>query len=88
MQTLRNVSAYNEPTWHFDAQFVDKQEHARVDAQKASGHGHFLEMENAAYHCPYDFADKVNAIYIVYEIRDYDGIGTDNHRGVCFLEDE
>ena len=24
-QTLRNVSAYNEPTWHFDAQFVDKQ---------------------------------------------------------------
>ena len=25
VQTLRNVSAYNEPTWHFDAQFVDKQ---------------------------------------------------------------
>ena len=27
VQTLRNVSAYNEPTWHFDAKFVDKQEH-------------------------------------------------------------
>ena len=25
VQTLRNVSAYNEPTWHFDAQFVNKQ---------------------------------------------------------------
>ena len=27
MQTLRNVSAYNEPTWNFVAKFVDKQEH-------------------------------------------------------------
>ena len=42
VQTLRNVSAYKEPTWHFDAQFVDKQEHTRADVQKASGHGHFL----------------------------------------------
>ena len=42
---------------------------------------------------------KVNAIYIVYMIRDYDSTGTehnylfscgmsDNHRGVCFLKDE
>ena len=23
VQTLRNVSAYNEPTWHFVAQFID-----------------------------------------------------------------
>ena len=57
-------------------------------------------MKNTAYHCPYDFADnKVNAIYIVYKIRDNDGTGTehnylfscgmnDNHRGVCFLKDE
>ena len=31
VQTLRNVSAYNEPTWHFDAKFVDKQEHTRAN---------------------------------------------------------
>ena len=30
VQTLRNVSAYKEPTWHFDAQFIDKQGHAKA----------------------------------------------------------
>ena len=100
VQTLRNVSAYNEPTWHFDAQFVDKQGQAKAKVQIASGHGHFLEMKNTAYHSPNDLGDnKVNAIYIVYEIRNYDGTGiehnyllscgmSDNHRGVCFLKDE
>ena len=56
-------------------------------------------MKNSAYHCPYVLIDsKVNAIYIVYKIRDYDSTGTehnylsscgmdDNHRGVCFLKD-
>ena len=58
MLTLRNVSAYNGPTWHFDAKFVDKKEHRRTNAQKAPGHGHFLEMKNTAYHCPYDLIDK------------------------------
>ena len=28
VQTRRNVSAHKEPTWHFDAQFIDKQGHA------------------------------------------------------------
>ena len=100
VQKLRNGTAYNEPTWHFDAQFVDKQGHTRADVQKASGHGHFLETKNTAYQSPYDLVDnKVNAIYIVYKIRDYDATGTehnylfscgmdDNHRGVCFLKDE
>ena len=100
LQTLRNVSAYNEPTRYFDAQFVDKQEHTREKVQKASGHGRFLEMKNTAYHRPYDLAhNKVNAIYTVYKIRDYDGTSTehnylfscgmsDNHRGVCFRKDE
>ena len=90
VQTLRNVSAYNEPTWHFDAQFIDKQGHAKANVQKASGHGHFLEMKNTAYHSPYDLVDNiVNVIYIVYKIRNYDGTGTEhNHRGVCFLKDE
>ena len=85
VQTLRNVSAYKEPAWHFDAQFVDKQ------GQIASGQRH---------HSPYDLVDnKVNAIYIVYKIGNYDGTGTernylfscgmsDNHRGICFLGDE
>ena len=57
-------------------------------------------MKYSAYHCPYDLVDnKVNAIYIVYKIRNYDITGTehnylfscgmsDNHRGVCFLKDE
>ena len=100
VQTLRNVSAYKEPTWHFDAQFVDKQGHAKAKVQIASGHGHFLEMKNTVYHSPYDLVDnKVNAIYIVYKIRNYDCIGIehnylfscgmgDNHRGICFLRDE
>ena len=100
VQTLRNVSAYNEPTWHFDAQFVDKQGHAKANVQKASGHGHFLEMKDTAHHRPYDLVDnKVNTIYIVYKIRSYDGTGTennylfscgmsDNHRGVCSLMNE
>ena len=98
VQKLRNVSACNEPTWHFDAQFVDQQGHTRADVQKASGHGHFLKMKNTAYHSPYDLVDnKVNAIYIVYKKRYYDGTGTEhnylfscgmdnNHRDVCFLK--
>ena len=49
VQTLRNVSAYNERTWHFDAQFLDKPGHTKANLQKASGHGHFLEMKNTAY---------------------------------------
>ena len=67
---------------------------------RAPDHGHFLEMKNSAYHCPYDLVDnKVNAIDIVYKIRKYDSTGTEhnyllscgmdnNHRGECFLEDE
>ena len=63
-------------------------------------HGHFLEMKNTAYHCPYDLIDnKMNAIYIANKIRDYDSTGiehnylfsceiSDNNRGVCFLKDE
>ena len=31
VQTLRNVSAYHEPAWHFDAKFVDRQAHARAN---------------------------------------------------------
>ena len=100
VQTLRNISAYNEPAWHFDAQFVDKQGHTKANVQTASGHGHFLEMNNTAYHSPYDLVDnKVNAIYIVYKIRNYDGTGiehnylfscgmTDNHRGICCVPDK
>ena len=100
VQTLRNVGAYYEPAWDFDAKFVDRQAHTRANVHKAPGHGHFLEMKNSAYHCPYDLIqNKVNAIYIVYKIRDYDSTGTehnslfscgmsDNHRGICFLKDE
>ena len=100
VQTPRNVSAYKEPAWHFDAQFVDKEGHAKANVQKASGHGHFLEMKNTAYQSPYALVDnKLNAIYIVYKIRNYDGTGIehnylfscgmgDNHRGICFLRDE
>ena len=80
VQTLRNVSVYHEPAWHFDASFVDRQGHARANVQKASGHGHFLQMKNSAYHCPYDLVDnKVNAICIVYKIRKYDGTGTEHN---------
>ena len=35
VQTLRNVGAYKEPACHFDAQFVDKQGHAKAKVQKA-----------------------------------------------------
>ena len=79
VQTLRSVSACNEPAWRFDATFVSRGVHKRANVQKAPGHGHFLEMNNTAYHCPYDLVDnKVNAIYIVYKIRDYDSTGTEH----------
>ena len=99
--TLRNVSAYHKPAWHFDAKFVDGQGHEMANVQKATGHGHFLEMKNSAYHCPYHCIanNKVNVIYIVYKIIKNDSTGTehnylfscgmgDNHRGICFLKDE
>ena len=72
----------------------------RQNVQRATGHGHFLEMKNSAYHCPYDLAgNKVYAIYLVNKIRKYDSTGTeqnylfscgmgDNHRGICFLKEE
>ena len=52
VQTLRNVSAYHEPAWHFDAKCVNGQRHVSANVQKAPGHGHSLEMKNSAYHCP------------------------------------
>ena len=33
VQMLLNVSAYNEPAWHFDAKFVDRQAHTRAKPQ-------------------------------------------------------
>ena len=98
--TLRNVIAYHESARHFDAKFVDGKGQEMANVQKATGHGHFLEMKNSAYHCPYDLAsNKVNAIYIIYKIKKYDSTGLDhnylfscgmgdNHRGLCFLKDE
>ena len=96
VETLRNVSVYHEPAWHFDGKFVNGHRHVKANVQRASGHGHFLEMKNSAYHCPYYLLDN---IYIVYKIRKYDSIGAEhnylfscgmdnNHRCVCFLEDE
>ena len=41
VETLRNVSPYNEPAWHFDGKF-------RANVQRAIGHGHFLDMKNSA----------------------------------------
>ena len=63
VETLRNISAYHEPAWHFDAKFVDRQAHTRANVQEAPSPVHFLEMKNSAYHCPYDLIDnKVNAL--------------------------
>ena len=74
--------------------------HEMANVQKATSHGHLLEMKNSAYYCHYDLTNnKVNAIYIVYKIRKYDSTGTehnylfscgmgDNHRVICFLKDE
>ena len=60
VQTLRNVSVYHEPAWHFDAKFANGQRHVKANVQKTT----------LVYHCPYDLVDnKVNAIYIVYKIR-------------------
>ena len=28
-----------------------------ANLQKATGHGHFLEMKNSEYHCPYVLAE-------------------------------
>ena len=100
MGTLRSVSAYHGPAWHFVAKFVSGQGHEMANVQKVTGHGHVFEMKNSAYRCPYDLArNKVNAIYIVYKIRKYDSTGTehnylfscgmgDKHRGICSLKDE
>ena len=69
MGTLRTVSAYHEPSWDFNAKFVNGQGHEMTNVAKPTGHGHFLEMKNSAYHCPYDLAsNKVNDIYIIYKI--------------------
>ena len=81
--TLRSISAYHEPAWHFDVKFVSGQGHEMANVQKATGHGHFLEMKNSAYHCPYDLAsNKVNVIYIVYKIRKYNSTGTEHNSPV------
>ena len=49
---LRNVSTHHESMWHFDDKFINGQGHEKVNVQKATGHGNFLEV-NLAYHCPY-----------------------------------
>ena len=52
VETLCCVSPYHEPVWHFDAKFVDGKGHEMANILEASGHCHFLEMKNSAYHCP------------------------------------
>ena len=71
-----------------------------ANVQKATAHGHFLDIKNSTYHCSYDLSNKnVNDIYIVYKMRRYDSTGTehdylfscgmdDNRRGICFLRGE
>ena len=71
-----------------------------ANVQKETVHGHFLKMKISVYYCPYDLAgNKVNAIYMFYNIGKYDGTGTEhnylsscgiseNHRSICFLEYE
>ena len=95
VQTLHNVSAYHEPAWHFDATFFSRDVHKRANVQKTPDHGHFLEMKDSAYHCPYDLVhNQVDAINIVHKIKDYEhnylfSCGTsDNHRGIFLLKDE
>ena len=41
VETLRNVSAYHEPAWHFDGKFANDQGHVRANVQRAPGHDHF-----------------------------------------------
>ena len=80
MLLCKYVTGFSVTNSCFDAAFVERQGHARTNIQKASGDGHFLEMKNSAYHCPYDLIDnKVNAIYIVYKIRKYDSTGTEHN---------
>ena len=97
VETLYNVGAYHEPAWHFDGKFVNGQGHVRANVEYVTGHGHFLEKKNSANHCPL-VDNKMNAIYIVYQIRKYDSTGTEhnylfscgmdnNHHGICFLKD-
>ena len=97
---IQLAERYGEKMCFAQYHISDEQGHAKVNVQIASGRGHFLEMNNTAYHSPYDLVDnKVNTIYIVYKIRNYDGTGIehnylfscgmgDNHRGICFLRDE
>ena len=60
-----------------------------ANVQKATVHGHFLEMKNSAYHCPYNLANnEVSAIYIVYKIRKYDSTALEhNYLFSCGLGD-
>ena len=50
VQTLRNVSAYHEPGILMLNLSMVKD--IRANVQKGTGHGHFLEVKNSAYHCP------------------------------------
>ena len=65
VQTLRNVNAYHEPTWHFDGKFVDGQGHVRTNVQRAPGHGHGHGRRIIALLVD----NKVNAIYTVGKLR-------------------
>ena len=94
VSSTRRYVKYRRIGWHCDAKFG----HEMANGKKATGHGHFLEMKNSAYYFPYYLANnKVNAIYMVYKIRKYDGTGTEHnylfsygmggsHHGICFHE--
>ena len=55
--TLRSVSAYHKHAWHFDVKFVNGQGHEMANMQKATGHGHFLEMKKSEFYL-YSLQDK------------------------------
>ena len=81
-KTLRCISTYHEPAWHFDAKYLHRQGHTMttVVLDTSVFSNYYLAMKTTSYYCPYDLTcSKLNAIFIVYKIRDYDSSGTEHN---------
>ena len=104
VQKLKNMTAYKPPKWNFEAYFYCLS-HKLGNYVKHRHHaGYYLDIQNSAYTSPYDFVESnVNAVYIVYNIRNYPSLYTagkkeinylfssgkgDNVRGICFVDDK
>ena len=86
VQKLKNMTAYKPPKWNFEAYFNYLSHKLGHYAKHGHRAGYYLDIQNSAYTSPYDFVESnANAVYIVYNIRNYPSLYTAGKKEINYL---